>query len=174
MPLPAATTVTGTGATLFLDNVTITNNVSSDVAIKGSGSFVVGADGQDCTFSNKLEGVTLVKVGAGTLTIDNPFDGNLVVKGGTVVVRGAAYKSYRFKVDAMRGPDPDCMQFSELVFYRGSENVTRPYADIVFPTEVRAARIIRSPRWNPPVLRSSLYNPVRTPMFFRVDFRELI
>ena len=135
VPLPAATTVTGTRATLFLNDVTTTNNVSSSVAIKGSGSFVVGADGQDFTFSNKLEGVTLVKVGAGTLTIDKPLDVNLVVKGGTVVVRGAAYKSYRFKVEAMKGPNPDCMQFSELVFYRGSENVTRPYAGIGFSTE---------------------------------------
>ena len=135
VPLHAATTVTGTRATLFLNDVTTTNNVSSSVAIKGSGSFVVGADGQDFTFSNKLEGVTLVKVGAGTLTIDKPLDVNLVVKGGTVVVRGAAYKSYRFKVEAMKGPNPDCMQFSELVFYRGSENVTRPYAGIGFSTE---------------------------------------
>ncbi len=135
VPLPAATTVTGTRATLFLNDVTTTNNVSSSVAIKGSGTLVIGADGSDCTFSNRIEGVTLEKIGAGTLTIDKPFDGNLVVKGGTVVVRGAAYKSYRFKVEAMKGPNPDCMQFSELVFYRGSENVTRPYAGIGFSTE---------------------------------------
>ena len=135
VPLPAATTVTGTGATLFLDNVTITNNVSSDVAIKGSGSFVVGADGQDCTFSNKLEGVTLVKVGAGTLTIDNPFDGNLVVKGGTVVVRGAAYKSYRFKVEAMKGSGQNGMQLSDLALFNGAEDVTRPYANISYTSE---------------------------------------
>ena len=38
-------------------------------------------DGSDCTFSNKIEGATLEKIGAGTLTLDNPFDGNLVVKG---------------------------------------------------------------------------------------------
>ncbi len=143
VPLPAATTVTGTRATLFLNDVTTTNNVSSSVAIRGSGTLVIGADGSDCTFSNKIDGATLEKIGAGTLTIDNPFDGNLVVKGGTAVVRGAAYKSYRFKVDAMRGPDPDCMQFSELVFYRGSENVTRPYADIVFSTEKESTAIAR-------------------------------
>ena len=135
VPLPAATTVTGTRATLFLNDVKTTNNVSSAVAIKGSGTLVIGADGSNCTFSNKIEGATLEKIDAGTLTLDNPFDGNLVVKGGTVVVRGAAYKSYRFKVEAMKGPNPDCMQFSELVFYRGSENVTRPYAGIGFSTE---------------------------------------
>ncbi len=135
VPLPAATTVTGTRATLFLNDVTTTNNVSSDVTIKGSGSFVVGADGQDCTFSNKLEGVTLVKVGAGTLTIDNPFDGNLVVKGGTVVVRGAAYKSYRFKVEAMKGSGQNGMQLSDLALFNGAEDVTRPYANISYTSE---------------------------------------
>ena len=136
VPLPAGSTVTGTGSTLFLNNVTTTNNVVGDVTVKGSGALVVGADGADCAFSNKIEGVTLVKEGAGTLTLDRPFDGNLVVKGGTAVVRGAAYKSYRFKVEAMRSASPDCMQFSELVFYRGSEDVTRPYAGIGFSTKM--------------------------------------
>ncbi len=135
VPLPAATTVTGTRATLFLNDVTTTNNVSSDVAIKGSGSFVVGADGQDFTFSNKLEGVTLVKVGAGTLTIDKPLDVNLVVKGGTVVVRGAAYKSYRFKVEAMKGSGQNGMQLSDLALFNGAEDVTRPYANISYTSE---------------------------------------
>ncbi len=135
VPLPAATTVTGTGATLFLNGVTTTNNVSSDVAIKGSGSFVVGADGQDFTLSNKVEGVTLVKIGAGTLTLDRPFDGNLVVKGGTVVVRGAAYKSYRFKVEAMKGSGQNGMQLSDLAFFNGADDVTRPYANISYTTE---------------------------------------
>ena len=135
VPLPVGSTVTGTRGTLLLNNVTTTNNIVGDVTVKGSGSLVIGVDGQDCTFSNRIEGVTLVKEGAGTLTLDRPFDGNLVVKGGTVVVRGAAYKSYRFKVEAMRGPNPDCMQLSELVLYRCGENVTRPYADIGFSTE---------------------------------------
>ena len=144
VPLPAGSTVTGTGSTLFLNNVTTTNNVTGDVTVKGSGALVVGADGADCAFSNKIEGVTLVKVGAGTLTLDKPFDGNLVVKGGTVVVRGAAYKSYRFKVEAMKGPNPDAMQFSELVFYRGSENVTRPYAGIGCSNEKESTAIART------------------------------
>ena len=135
VPLPAATTVIGTRATLSLVGVTITNSISGDVAIKGAGTLVIGADNADCAFSNKIEGVTLVKEGAGTLAIDKPFDGNLVVKGGTVVVRGAAYKSYRFKVEAIRGPAPDCMQLSELAFFNGSENVTRPYANIGYSTE---------------------------------------
>ena len=143
VPLPAGTSIIGTRATLLLNNVTTTNTVVGDVTVKGCGSLVIGVDGQDCTFSNRIEGVTLVKEGAGTLTLDRPFDGNLVVKGGTVVVRGAAYKSYRFKVEAMRGPDPDCMQLSELVLYRRGENVTRPYADIGFSTEKDTTSLAR-------------------------------
>ena len=136
VPLPAGTTVVGTRAVMAFNGITTTNNVTGDVALRGAGTLVTGVDGADIAFSSKIEGVTLVKEGAGTLTIDRPFDGNLVVKGGTAVVRGCAYKSYRFQVEEVRGPDPDCMQLSELAFFNGSENVTRPYANIGYSTDM--------------------------------------
>ena len=135
VPLPAATTVTGTRAILYLDNVTTTNNVAGDVAIKGSGALVIGADGQDCAFTNKIdEGVTLVKIGAGTLTFPDGFNGRFVVKEGTAVVRGIAYRSYRFKLEGVRGPDADAVQLSELKLLDGAADVTRPYARLDFDT----------------------------------------
>jgi len=135
VPLPAATTITGTRATLLLNNVTTTNNIIGDVTVKGSGSLVIGADGADCTFSNRVEGATLVKVGAGTLTLFGDFNGKLVVKEGTAIVRGTAYKSYRFKVEGIKGPSPDAMQFSELKLLNGKNDVTRPYSGLRYDTE---------------------------------------
>lgn len=149
VPLPAGSTVSGTGATLLLSDVTTTNNIVGDVSIKGVGSLVVGADGADFAFSNRIEGVTLVKAGAGTMTLDKPFDGNLVVKGGTVVVRGAAYKSYRFKVEAMKGPKQNCMQFSELKFLNGGIDVTRPYKNVEYSTIVADGKSTFSSSENP-------------------------
>ena len=135
VPLPAATTVTGTRAILYLDNVTTTNKVAGDVAIKGSGALVIGADGQDCVFTNKIdEGVTLVKIGAGTLTFPDGFNGKFVVKEGTAVVRGIAYRSYRFKLEGVRGPNADAVQLSELKLLDGAADVTRPYARLDFDT----------------------------------------
>ena len=143
VPLPAATTVTGTCATLFLNDVTTTNNVVGDVVVKGTGTLVVGADGQDCTLGVDVEGATVMKVGAGTLTLSDNFNGKLVVKEGTAIVRGIAYKSYRFKIEGMKGPSPDAMQLSELKLLDGAADVTRPYADIGFSTEKDTTSIAR-------------------------------
>jgi hypothetical protein len=135
VPLPAATTVTGTRATLFLNDVTTTNNVVGDVVVKGTGTLVVGADGQDCTLGVDVEGATVMKVGAGTLTLSDNFNGKLVVKEGTAIVRGIAYKSYRFKIEGMKGPSPDAMQLSELKLLDGAADVTRPYSGLGYDTE---------------------------------------
>lgn len=117
------------------DVAKITCEDSADVVLKGTETLVVGADGQDCTLSVDVEGATVMKVGVGTLTLSDNFNGKLVVKEGTAIVRGIAYKSYRFKVEEVRGPKLDAMQFSELAFFNGSENVTRPYAKIDYSTE---------------------------------------
>ena len=142
VPLPAATTVTGTRATLFLNDVTITNNVVGDVVVKGTGTLVVGADGQDCTLGVDVEGATVMKVGAGTLTLSDNFNGKLVVKEGTAIVRGIAYKSYRFKIEGMKGPSPDAMQLSELKLLDGAADVTRPYSGLGYDTEGAVANYI--------------------------------
>ena len=135
VPLPVGATITGTRGTLFLDNVTITNNVVGDVVVKGTGTLVVGADGQDCTLGVDVEGATVMKVGAGTLTLSDNFNGKLVVKEGTAIVRGIAYKSYRFKIEGMKGPSPDAMQLSELKLLDGAADVTRPYSGLGYDTE---------------------------------------
>ena len=135
VPLPVGATITGTRGTLFLDNVTTTNNVVGDVVVKGTGTLVVGADGQDCTLGVDVEGATVMKVGAGTLTLSDNFNGKLVVKEGTAIVRGIAYKSYRFKIEGMKGPSPDAMQLSELKLLDGAADVTRPYSGLGYDTE---------------------------------------
>ena len=76
-----------------------------------------------------------MKVGAGTLTLSDNFNGKLVVKEGTAIVRGIAYKSYRFKIEGMKGPSPDAMQLSELKLLDGAADVTRPYSGLGYDTE---------------------------------------
>ncbi len=152
VPLPVGATITGTRGTLFLDNVTITNNVVGDVVVKGTGTLVVGADGQDCTLGVDVEGATVMKVGAGTLTLSDNFNGKLVVKEGTAIVRGIAYKSYRFKIEGMKGPSPDAMQLSELKLLDGAADVTRPYSGLGYDTEGAVANYIYPAAECPPNL----------------------
>lgn len=136
VPLPAGTSVTGTRGILELNGVTITNTIGSGVAVKGTGTLVVGADGQDCSLVADVEGVTVLKVGPGTLTLSDDFNGRLVVQDGTAVVRGIAYKSYRFKVEAMKGSGQNGMQLSELALLSGSVDVTRPYANVGYVSQL--------------------------------------
>ena len=117
------------------DLAKITCEDSADVVVNGTGTFVVGADGQDCTLGVDVEGATVMKVGAGTLTLSDNFNGKLVVKEGTAIVRGIAYKSYRFQVEEVRGPSPDAMQLSELKLLDGAADVTRPYSGLGYDTD---------------------------------------
>ena len=151
VPLPAGTVVTGTRGVLDLNGVTTTNTVRGDVTVRG-GTLVVGADGLDCEFGAKVEDVTLVKVGAGTLTLNGTFNGKLVVKDGAVVMGGIAYRSYRFKIEGMKGPSPDAMQLSELKLLNGETDVTRPYASLGYDTEGAVSGKIYPSGENPTLL----------------------
>ena len=135
VPLPAGSVVTGARGALDLNGVTITNTVGKGVVLKGTGTLVVGADDSDVTFATDTDGARVEKVGAGTLTVTSLLGGDLVVKEGTAVIAPApvAFCSYRFKVEAVKGPDSaNSMQFSELKLLDGATDVTRPYAGLVF------------------------------------------
>ena len=129
VPLPPASTVTGTRGVLDLNGFTITNTVTGDVTVTGNGKLVVGVDGADGSFAVKVEDATLEKVGAGELSLDASFGGTLVVKEGTVTVRPVVFRSFRFKLEGCKS-NADAVQLSELKLLDGGDDVTRPYASI--------------------------------------------
>ncbi|MBP5321009.1 MAG: hypothetical protein J6334_08465 [Kiritimatiellae bacterium] len=143
VPLPGGGVIAGSNATLDLNHFTLTNTVTGDLFLTGYGTLVVGADGGDLTFDKRVGQAGLAKIGGGTLTLGAPFGGALTVKEGSAVIQGnaAAYRSYRFKVEGIKGPEGgavNSMQLAELMLLDGSRDVTRPYAEILFDTAVEA------------------------------------
>jgi autotransporter-associated beta strand protein len=149
VPLPSGGKIIGAQGTLQLDNVTITNKFEGDIKVTGNGAIVVGADGKDCILDVPVDGPTVIKVGAGTLTLSNNFNGKLVVKEGSVNVRGIAYKSYRFKIEGIRGPNPDAVQLSELKLFDGKNDVTRPYSKLEYDSNGAVANNIYPAKESP-------------------------
>ncbi len=137
VPLPEGNVISGSRGTIGINGFTI-ENPSGDVKVKGPGTVVIGRDNADATLNTQLDGVQLLKVGTGALTLDTAFDGALTIKEGSATVKGntAAYSSYRFKVENIKGPldanNVNSMQFAELVLLCGTTDVTRPYKNISF------------------------------------------
>ena len=83
-------------------------NASGDYTFAGAGG--IGGTGG------------LTKSGAGKLTLSgmSGYAGSTVINGGTLEVQSSfcpAYSYYRFTPTALRGPNPDAVQLSELQFY---------------------------------------------------------
>ncbi len=141
VPLPPVSPFIGLRATLDLNGVTTTNTVTGETSVKGPGTLAVGRDGTDFTFDQRvLEGAQIAKIGTGTMTVGSAIDGALTVREGTAVLNGvASYRSYRFKIEGIKGPNDatgvNSMQLAELMLLNGTKDVTRPYASIAYDTK---------------------------------------
>ena len=138
VPLPEGNAISGSRGTIDIGGNTI-DNPSGDVKVKGPGTVVIGRDNADATLTQQLDGVQLLKIGTGALTLDTAFDGALTVREGSATVNGvASYSSYRFKVENIKGPSNaggvNSMQLAELILLNGTTDVTRPYKSTSFDT----------------------------------------
>ena len=117
-------------------NAAAVNSVAGGLTVKGPGTLTVGADGSSFTFGAKAEDVSLVKKGAGTMTVARPLDADLTILGGTVALKGpVAFRSYRFKVEGVKASNANSMQLAELKLFSGEADVTRPYAKLDWTQE---------------------------------------